>query len=114
MALGAISACALIVAAAAGLIERRRTYTLLRTAGSRLCTLRTAVVLEGAAPVIVFGLFSALVGIAMGWAVTPGDGYPLAGVVAPVLAILLTAVATLSLSALLVGPLTSTDNTRTE
>jgi len=114
VALGVVSACTLIVAAAAGLIERRRSYTILRTAGSRLRTLQASVVLEGAVPVLVFGLVCAVVGVAMGWALTPGNRYPLAGVVSPVLWILVVAVATFSLSALLVGPLTRSEETRTE
>ena len=70
--------------------------------------------MEGAVPVLVFGLVCAVAGVAMGWALTPGNRYPLAGVVSPVLWILVVAVATFSLSALLVGPLTRSEETRTE
>ncbi|WP_448071805.1 FtsX-like permease family protein [Georgenia yuyongxinii] len=109
IALAIISASALVLAAAASLVERRRPYMLLRMAGTPLATLRRAVFLESATPLLVTGTLAALLGVGVGWGVTAlgGDAaYPIGGVLSAPLAILLISLAVLSAVALLVERLT--------
>jgi predicted lysophospholipase L1 biosynthesis ABC-type transport system permease subunit len=58
-----IAGCTLAVSVVAGLNDRRRPFALLRLTGARLATLRRAVVLESAVPLLV----GAAVAIAVGF-----------------------------------------------
>jgi hypothetical protein len=60
----AIAGCSLAVAVAAGIIERKRPFTLLRLAGMRLSELRRTALLEAAAPLLLIATASAALGLA--------------------------------------------------
>ena len=81
-----VAACSLTVAALGALIERRRTFALLRAAGMQLAELRGMVLLETVLPLAVTVVTSALLGLATAAAISraggqpwqpPGLGYPL-------------------------------------
>jgi hypothetical protein len=58
-----IAGCSLAVAVAAGIIERKRPFSLLRLAGMHLAELRRAALLEAAAPLLLIALASAVLGL---------------------------------------------------
>jgi hypothetical protein len=59
----AIAGCSLAVAVAAGVIERKRPFSLLRLAGMRLAELQRTALLEAAAPLLLIALASAALGL---------------------------------------------------
>lgn len=59
-----IAGCSLAVAVAAGIIERKRPFTLLRLAGMRLAELQRTALIEAAAPLLLIALASAVLGLA--------------------------------------------------
>jgi hypothetical protein len=59
-----IAGCSLAIATASSILERRRSFALLRLAGARASELRRAVLAEAAAPLLVVSL--ATVGLGMG------------------------------------------------
>ncbi|HEY8523934.1 MAG TPA: FtsX-like permease family protein [Acidimicrobiales bacterium] len=60
----AIAGCSLAVAVAAGIIERRRPFALLRLAGMHLGELQRTALLEAVAPLVLIALASAALGLA--------------------------------------------------
>jgi hypothetical protein len=60
-----IAGCSLAVAAAGAVVERRRPFTLLRLAGTRLSELRRVVLTESAAPLVVVATATAALGLAV-------------------------------------------------
>jgi hypothetical protein len=60
----AIAGCSLAVAVAAGIIERKRPFSLLRLAGMRLAELQRTALIEAAAPLLLVALASAGLGLA--------------------------------------------------
>jgi hypothetical protein len=58
-----IAGCSLAVAVAAGIIERKRPFALLRLAGMHLTELQRTALLEAAAPLLLIALASALLGL---------------------------------------------------
>lgn len=60
----AIAGCSLAVAVAAGIIERKRPFALLRLSGMHLAELRRVAFLEAAAPLLLIAGASALLGLA--------------------------------------------------
>jgi hypothetical protein len=58
-----IAGCSLAVAVAAGIIERKRPFALLRVAGMHLSELQRTALLEAAAPLLLIALASALLGL---------------------------------------------------
>lgn len=59
-----IAGCSLAVAVAAGIIERKRPFSLLRLAGMRLAELQRTAMIEAAAPLLLIALASAVLGLA--------------------------------------------------
>lgn len=59
----AIAGCSLAVAVAAGIIERKRPFALLRLAGMHLAELRQTALLEAAAPLLLIAVASAVLGL---------------------------------------------------
>lgn len=59
----AIAGCSLAVAVTAGVIERKRPFSLLRLAGMRLAELQRTALLEAAAPLLLIALASAALGL---------------------------------------------------
>ncbi len=59
-----IAGCSLAVAVAAGIIERKRPFSLLRLAGMRLAELQRTAMIEAAAPLLLIALASAVLGMA--------------------------------------------------
>lgn len=60
----AIAGCGLAVAVAAGIVERKRPFTLLRLAGMNLSELRRTSLLEATAPLFLIALATAVLGLA--------------------------------------------------
>jgi hypothetical protein len=60
----AIAGCSLAVAVAAGIIERKRPFALLRLSGMQLAELRRVALLEAAAPLLLIAVASAVLGLA--------------------------------------------------
>jgi hypothetical protein len=58
-----IAGCSLAVAVAAGIIERKRPFALLRVAGMHLSELQRTALLEAAAPLLLIALASAMLGL---------------------------------------------------
>jgi hypothetical protein len=58
-----IAACSLAVSVAAGLVERKRPFSLLRLTGTPLGVLRRVVALEAAAPLVAIAILSAATGL---------------------------------------------------
>jgi hypothetical protein len=58
-----IAGCSLAVAVAAGIIERKRPFALLRLAGMHLSELQQTALLEAAAPLLLIASASALLGL---------------------------------------------------
>jgi hypothetical protein len=58
-----IAGCSLAVAVAAGIIERKRPFALLRLAGMHLAELQRTALLEAAAPLLLIASASALLGL---------------------------------------------------
>jgi predicted lysophospholipase L1 biosynthesis ABC-type transport system permease subunit len=59
-----IAGCSLAVAVAAGLVDRKRPFSLLRLSGAPLALLRRVVALEAALPLLVVAVLSAGTGLA--------------------------------------------------
>ena len=60
-----LAGCSLAVAVSIGVLERRRQFALLRSAGMPASRLRTLVMLQAGAPLVVVAAFSAALGIAI-------------------------------------------------
>jgi predicted lysophospholipase L1 biosynthesis ABC-type transport system permease subunit len=58
-----IAGCSLAVAVAAGIIERKRPFALLRLAGMHLAELQQTALLEAAAPLLLIAVASAVLGL---------------------------------------------------
>ncbi|TYB50469.1 FtsX-like permease family protein [Nonomuraea sp. PA05] len=71
-----VAGCSLTVGAVAGLIERRRSFALLRAAGARLAELRRIVLVETAVPLVLSILMGAALGSTASYAVTAAAGDP--------------------------------------
>jgi hypothetical protein len=69
-----IAGCSLAVAAAGAVVERRRPFTLLRLAGTRLSELRRVVLTESAAPLVVVATGTAALGLAVSALVVASGG----------------------------------------
>ncbi|WP_024286731.1 FtsX-like permease family protein [Cellulomonas sp. KRMCY2] len=112
--LALVCGAALLASTAATVIERRRSLTTLRIAGAPLRTLRTSIMIEGLAPLVMLATLSAGAGIALGLLLAEGHSYPLRGVALPLLGSITAGALVVAASALLVEPLTRTEQTRTE
>jgi predicted lysophospholipase L1 biosynthesis ABC-type transport system permease subunit len=64
-----IAGCSVAVAAAGGLVERRRPFALLRLGGMPLRALRGVVLREAALPLLVLAAASAALGLGVSWMV---------------------------------------------
>jgi ABC-type antimicrobial peptide transport system permease subunit len=97
-----VAACSLTVSIAAGLLDRRRPFALLRASGLRVGELRRVVLLETAVPMTVTVLFGVGIGLAGSYALSisgsqpwspPGAGFALALAVGLAAALAVTCVA---------------------
>jgi len=64
-----LAGCSLAVAVTTGILDRRRQFALLRSAGMPVSRLRTLVLLQAGAPLVAVALFSAVLGIGVAQAV---------------------------------------------
>ena len=62
----AVAALGLVIALAAGLLERRRPFALLRASGTPLATLRATAMLEVATPLVVMAILATVLGALVG------------------------------------------------
>ncbi len=60
-----LAGCSLAVAVTIGVLERRRQFALLRSAGMAASRLRAMILLQAGAPLVVVALFSAILGVAV-------------------------------------------------
>lgn len=109
-----VCGAALLAATLASVTERRRSLTTLRITGAPLRTLRASILLEGLAPLLTLATLCAAAGIGLGILLSGTHTYPLRGVVIPLIATTTAAALVVAASALLVEPLTRTEQTRTE
>ena len=112
--LALVCGAALLAAALASVIERRRSLTTLRITGAPLRTLRVSILLEGLAPLLILAALCAAAGIGLGILLSGAHTFPLRGVVIPLIATTAAAVLVVAASAILVEPLTRTEQTRIE
>ncbi|MGW3347684.1 FtsX-like permease family protein [Nonomuraea rubra] len=71
-----VAGCSLTVGVVAGLIERRRSFALLRAAGARLAELRRVLLVETAVPLALSVLMGAALGSAASYVATSAGGEP--------------------------------------
>jgi predicted lysophospholipase L1 biosynthesis ABC-type transport system permease subunit len=64
-----LAGCSLAVAVTTGILERRRQFALLRSAGMPVSRLRALVLLQAGAPLVAVAAFSAALGIAIAQAI---------------------------------------------
>jgi hypothetical protein len=111
-----VAALGLVVAVATGLLERRRPFALLRASGASLRTLRRTALLESIVPLGAMSLLAAGLGGVVGqWASRAGAAatpFPWQGLIVPVGGGLLASLLVVVCAMGLVGPVTSTQETR--
>jgi ABC-type antimicrobial peptide transport system permease subunit len=96
-----LAGCSLAVAVTTGVLERRRQFTLLRSAGMPVSGLRLSLLLQAGVPLLAVALFSALLGIGISQAVLRLSDAPV--VPLPDASLAVTLVASLALALVIVA-----------
>ena len=116
LAVFAVAALGLVIALAAGLLERRRPFALLRASGTPLQTLRATTMLEVAVPLLVMATLATVLGALVGHLTISATGtaqsLPWADLSTPVAAGVGLTLVLVSCAAPLVRRTTSTEETR--
>lgn len=112
-----LTGVSLLVMTLSSLVERKRSFAVLRTAGSPLSVLRMAMLLEILVPVLVAGITASLVGGTLGFMLTQSDssaGFPIEVSIGSLLIGVSVAACIGFIVLMLVGRATRTDETRFE
>lgn len=115
-ALAVIATVGLVIAMVVGLIERRRSFALLRAAGTPVAVLRRSLVLEALLPLTVMAAVAGLAGAGAGAAITRNNGFAPAwsGLWPPLLGGMVLAVLIILPASAVVDRATRTEETRFE
>lgn len=112
-----LTGASLLVMTLSSLVERKRSFAVLRTAGSPLSVLRMAMLVEILVPVLVSGITASLLGGALGVMLTQpdsSDGFPIEVSIGGLLIGVAVTACIASIVLLLVGRTTRTEETRFE